>query len=1011
MEFLQNYRSIRNSEGRHNDSKESPIHRADWSWTVARIWLFLIVAFLPWKNGSVQWHSQYLLLHCTWPLVLYVLILTFTSKSPIVKMPGISIILGLLALFAILQSSVRYPLAPGGWTPNVVRIQQWTLGQDVELSSTWFTPWMKQSIEGSRDIVPPVSVLDNPSWISSAGQDLIDQNTSVGPALSLDPHWTRSAAVSLLLAACFLWLGSQLLCDPRHYRHYLIVLVLLGLTVAAHYFIQTVSWNPPSWLRITDKSVGPFHNKNIGGAFLSLCFGASIGFSFLAFMGNSSAKRRIDKRYKIATTNQFQKLMQQVIDGIGELKTFQIVCLISTAVIFGAIIASLSRGALLSASFAAIATLLLTLRRRKSILPLAISISIAIIAIGIVQGLDLEGDVVDRLESVGDEVDESKSQRLIVWKAVLKATSFYLWTGSGLGTFRFAAIPFIESKTNLWFGYAESLVGHLLVEFGILGFLAATVGVGELLRLILLYRQKSSTNSHGLFAYSASAFACIYLLSHNLFDFGLIVPAVYVPASILVGSFYCTTIPGRNSHQMSRHKSKSTKVNRPHRNNPTSPIGENVDWNDGDSKISEMSNGSVVFEGQQNLETLDAEQLRSPTTPNRRKKQSRRRGVLRDTSTHENAGVPSPRTTFWNRIQFSPITLAVGAIVASCGIWLTSPSLKLSAEHERWAKTLEDHLKASEFDVASELPFPSVHSLKSAEGLRILGTQKLLIWRLRRNELDGKPDVSSPEWKMTSPILARLTATDLTRKNRNLRELFGGDEQIKLWNESRLCFQFGHRLSPMDWRLMWGRMLLDWTTPETWQRKYLYRCAAMAQQRVPELFEISMLAEELAESSLADECYRSLVRRRPPLNKTIAAVLSEKRSDQSIDPSIFSNRSEILEEIAEVYFSASKFPQTNARLWQRIEEVAQGIPRSDPKRTAWLSKVARSRGDIEQEIIYLEASLRIDPKSDRLWKRYVEAMAQLGKQTKALEFIKESESTGGTRPEFAGLRKTLTKDN
>ncbi len=174
---------------------------------------------------------------------------------------------------------------------------------------------------------------------------------------------------------------------------------------------------------------------------------------------------------------------------------------------------------------------------------------------------------------------------------------------------------------------------------------------------------------------------------------------------------------------------------------------------------------------------------------------------------------------------------------------------------------------------------------------------------------------------------------------------------------------------------MWGHMLLDWTTPELWQRKYLYRCAAMAQQRVPELFEISMLAEELAENELADECYRSLLRRRPSLNKTIAMVLKEKRSDQAIDPSVFSNHLETLEELANVHFPANKFPQTNAFLWNRIGEITQGIPRSDPRRAAWFAKIARSRGDVEQEIDQLEASLRIDPKSDLQWKRYVEVMS------------------------------------
>ncbi len=222
-----------------------------------------------------------------------------------------------------------------------------------------------------------------------------------------------------------------------------------------------------------------------------------------------------------------------------------------------------------------------------------------------------------------------------------------------------------------------------------------------------------------------------------------------------------------------------------------------VQGNDGDTDESEEGNETEAIETEKNVETFARGRSTTSTSAKRNRKELSRRSSHRGMPRHRTADETSSKLTLWNRIQFSPLSLALGAIVAFGGLWLNSPSLKLSADHERWAKTLGDHLKDSELIVASELPFPSVHSLNSAEGLRLLGTQKLLIWRLHRNELDGKPDASSPEWKLTSPILARLSATDLTRKNRNLRELFGATNKSSFG--MRVAFAFSSDIFYPQW--------------------------------------------------------------------------------------------------------------------------------------------------------------------------------------------------------------------
>ncbi len=248
---------------------------------------------------------------------------------------------------------------------------------------------------------------------------------------------------------------------------------------------------------------------------------------------------------------------------------------------------------------------------------------------------------------------------------------------------------------------------------------------------------------------------------------------------------------------------------------------------------------------------MDAEHTRK-STPSRSRSKAIGRGALRiNKATPSSKKTAVSKSALWNRIQASNITLAVAAIAVFICLWLGSHSMKLAALHEEWASQLDSHLDASELALASQLSPPSVYSQNSAEGLRLIGTQTLLKWRLKNAQHGPIEDIKSMEWKLTSPFITRLSATEFNRKNRDVRLLFGSEDQIKLWNEGRLCFRLGHALSPLEWRLMCGQMLLDWTTPELWQRKYLYRCAAMAQQRVPELFEVAMLAETLGEVDLA----------------------------------------------------------------------------------------------------------------------------------------------------------------
>ncbi len=159
------------------------------------------------------------------------------------------------------------------------------------------------------------------------------------------------------------------------------------------------------------------------------------------------------------------------------------------------------------------------------------------LAIIVLAFLDLDREVAARYESILDGETLADRGRLYIYFISIKAAAYYWLTGCGFSNFGYGTLPFFEASGIEWHRYSESIWGNLIVEFGLLGLIAMCVTIIELRRLSqMAFLTSRYRNEYAIFY--ACVFGMIYTLIHNAIDFRLIVPAVFLPSSLMLGALY-----------------------------------------------------------------------------------------------------------------------------------------------------------------------------------------------------------------------------------------------------------------------------------------------------------------------------------------------------------------------------------------------------------------------------------------------------------------------------------------
>lgn len=167
-------------------------------------------------------------------------------------------------------------------------------------------------------------------------------------------------------------------------------------------------------------------------------------------------------------------------------------------------------------------------------------------------------DVESRLATLF-AADITENGRVAHWQDALQTASHAPVTGSGLGTYRYAYLPFQAGAWKIWFHHAENQYVETLVECGVAGLAALLLMLGLVgYCLRRLYRRGPQSTSADIRV--AGLFAFCSMAIQSLFDFPLVIPSSMLLFAVICGAITGTAFRAKRQHQ--RNEPESSRFRR-----------------------------------------------------------------------------------------------------------------------------------------------------------------------------------------------------------------------------------------------------------------------------------------------------------------------------------------------------------------------------------------------------------------------------------------------------------------
>lgn len=478
-------------------------HIASWS---ARVILLALVMLAPWFYAGAQWQFQ------IWLVFGGLLLTTLTSlaiwTSPQKHPACVSIIYWLVGLLGI------------------------SFAQQIPLPK-----FLASYASVSSRIVE--SAMDEAHQISNRTPETIDQTfwlaNDLHRTLSIVPEQTRASMAVLSVAIVTIWSASVLFVSARWAVILAVAIGACGLANAFLGLVQTVSWNNWTLLDMPLKTYfSTFVSRNSAPAFFASATGSLCALLGIAFR-NNKRKRREEYRVTYPSQSWHGRLRSRMEDVFIDLDTIAIVCISCVAFMLVATLATASRSGVIACFGACFVTLSLMIGARGGLTrALTIATVLALVVIGMLSFYELDASLLERMEQLNSQVHSGSDGRLILWGFTLHSLKWYWMFGSGLGTYRFAILPFHDhGPTNVWFHHAENFPLEIAAELGLPGLI---VSIAVFALVLMQIRRQSYAREEGLLL-AAVLFSTSALAFQALFDFSLILPGVFLPYAALMGAF------------------------------------------------------------------------------------------------------------------------------------------------------------------------------------------------------------------------------------------------------------------------------------------------------------------------------------------------------------------------------------------------------------------------------------------------------------------------------------------
>jgi len=277
---------------------------------------------------------------------------------------------------------------------------------------------------------------------------------------------------------------------------------------------------------------GSFVCRNNAAGYLNLTLAAAVGLLAYCFL---LAKERAegDEKYQIQPENWWDRPLFFLQNALLQIDAATVFALVLVIMNVSGVLASQSRGGTLGVVAGGVITCLLTRSRSsKWWQPIAILLSVGGVAI-LLGSIGLIEPIRVRLETLWAS-DAPQDGRLGHWADALTAAWYHFPAGAGLGTHRYAYLPYQQYSAGAWFVNADNTSVEWLVEGGVWLLPLALTAVAII--AVSLVRIAGIRKAPHLTAMIAAGWFMIgSQLVCQFFDFGILLPANYVTAAILVG--------------------------------------------------------------------------------------------------------------------------------------------------------------------------------------------------------------------------------------------------------------------------------------------------------------------------------------------------------------------------------------------------------------------------------------------------------------------------------------------
>jgi hypothetical protein len=263
-------------------------------------------------------------------------------------------------------------------------------------------------------------------------------------------------------------------------------------------------------------------------------------------------------------------------------------------------------------------------------------------------------------------------------------------------------------------------------------------------------------------------------------------------------------------------------------------------------------------------------------------------------------------------------------------------------------------------------------------------------------------------WNQTRPLVTRLALDSCQPSDRpTILESVGGRGTLDRFERSNYWYIRGQLLSPLDWRLVWGRISTALhCSPE--QLKPLLSVLAKTSAHSPSnLTSGSLIYHSVLSDQEKLELWKQAIRANRAESIPIAEIMAKSYKDGEIPIETFPEDPQVLRKLYNVTFNFKEFPATHEQLAERLVQASLKSKWTGLRKATWMADIARETGKAELEIENLTIILGLDRSNVAHLKRIIALLIDAKEKDKAGGFLRQLVRAAPSDPEIEAFNKQI----